>query len=158
MLLLIKRVSHSVLLFLFGREKKPFIDLCFGNTLIWECVFPIGLAISLNLGILKNSVGALVDALRTEILWFCKSLSLSFFFFSLFSHIHLDDIKPETILLTNYSVFTIWTLLMSESSMEYTLPGVLHFLQAEWRKFERERNEWTIEKAELKVCKIIERE
>ncbi|KAI8380528.1 WD40-repeat-containing domain protein [Choanephora cucurbitarum] len=40
---------------------------------------------------------------------------------------------------------------MSESSMEYTLPGVLHFLQAEWRKFERERNEWTIEKAELKA-------
>ncbi|KAI8369759.1 WD40-repeat-containing domain protein [Blakeslea trispora] len=40
---------------------------------------------------------------------------------------------------------------MSESSMEYSLSGVLHFLQAEWRKFERERNEWAIEKAELKA-------
>lgn len=40
---------------------------------------------------------------------------------------------------------------MSEQSTEYTLPGVLHFLQAEWRKFEREKNEWVIERAELKV-------
>lgn len=35
--------------------------------------------------------------------------------------------------------------------MEYNLPGVLHFLQAEWRKFEREKNEWAIERAELQV-------
>ncbi|KAI8049508.1 WD40-repeat-containing domain protein [Syncephalis plumigaleata] len=28
----------------------------------------------------------------------------------------------------------------------YTLPGVLHFLQQEWRRFERERNEWEIER------------
>ncbi|CEP14043.1 hypothetical protein [Parasitella parasitica] len=40
---------------------------------------------------------------------------------------------------------------MSEQSTEYTLPGVLHFLQAEWRKFEREKNEWMIERAELKA-------
>ncbi|KAI7901369.1 WD40-repeat-containing domain protein [Cokeromyces recurvatus] len=42
---------------------------------------------------------------------------------------------------------------MSElsSTMEYTLPGVLHFLQVEWRKFEREKNEWAIERAELKA-------
>ncbi|KAI8875402.1 WD40 repeat-like protein [Backusella circina FSU 941] len=40
---------------------------------------------------------------------------------------------------------------MSEPSLEYTLPGVLHFLQAEWRRFEREKNEWAIEKAELKA-------
>ena len=33
----------------------------------------------------------------------------------------------------------------------YTLPGVLHFLQIEWRKYERERNEWEIERADLKV-------
>lgn len=35
--------------------------------------------------------------------------------------------------------------------VDYNLPGVLHYLQAEWRRFERERNEWTIERAELKV-------
>ncbi|KAI8337566.1 WD40-repeat-containing domain protein [Chlamydoabsidia padenii] len=34
---------------------------------------------------------------------------------------------------------------------EYSLPGVLHYIQAEWRRFERERNEWTIEQAELKA-------
>ncbi|KAI9329538.1 WD40-repeat-containing domain protein [Obelidium mucronatum] len=33
----------------------------------------------------------------------------------------------------------------------YSLPGVLHFLNTEWRRFERERNEWTIEKEALKA-------
>ncbi|KAI8590135.1 WD40-repeat-containing domain protein [Geranomyces variabilis] len=33
----------------------------------------------------------------------------------------------------------------------YTLPGVLHFLQVEWRRFERERNEWQVERADLKA-------
>lgn len=40
---------------------------------------------------------------------------------------------------------------MSDTAIEYSLPGVLHYLQAEWRKFEREKNEWVIERAELKV-------
>ena len=40
---------------------------------------------------------------------------------------------------------------MSEHSVEYSLPGVLHYLQAEWRKFEREKNEWAIERAEFQV-------
>jgi len=34
---------------------------------------------------------------------------------------------------------------------EYTLPGVLHFLQSEWRRYERDRNEWEIERAEMKA-------
>ena len=33
----------------------------------------------------------------------------------------------------------------------YTLPGVLYYLQTQWRDFERERNEWNIEKADLRV-------
>lgn len=41
---------------------------------------------------------------------------------------------------------------MSEpATSEYTLPSVLYYLQKEWRNFEREKNEWTIERAELKV-------
>jgi hypothetical protein len=40
---------------------------------------------------------------------------------------------------------------MNLGSASYTLPGVLHFLQMEWRKFEKERNEWCIEREELKV-------
>ncbi|KAF9355083.1 hypothetical protein BGX34_010655 [Mortierella sp. NVP85] len=34
---------------------------------------------------------------------------------------------------------------------EYTFPGVMQFLQSEWRRFERDRNEWDIEKAEMKA-------
>lgn len=33
----------------------------------------------------------------------------------------------------------------------YTIPGVLHFLQHEWARFERERSNWEVERAELKV-------
>ncbi|KAI9303319.1 Striatin family-domain-containing protein [Cunninghamella echinulata] len=42
-------------------------------------------------------------------------------------------------------------MLGEATNIDYSLPGVLHFLQAEWRRFERERNEWTIERAELKA-------
>lgn len=31
----------------------------------------------------------------------------------------------------------------------YTIPGILHYLQYEWHKFEVERQEWEVEKAEL---------
>jgi striatin 1/3/4 len=34
---------------------------------------------------------------------------------------------------------------------EYSLAGVLHFLQTEWRRYERDRNEWEIERAEMRV-------
>jgi len=34
---------------------------------------------------------------------------------------------------------------------EYAFPSVLQFLQSEWRRFERDRNEWDIERAEMKV-------
>ncbi|XP_062502124.1 striatin-like isoform X2 [Corticium candelabrum] len=33
----------------------------------------------------------------------------------------------------------------------YTIPGVLHFLQHEWTRFERERSNWEVERAELKT-------
>jgi len=32
----------------------------------------------------------------------------------------------------------------------YSFPGVLHYLQMEWRKFEKEKTEWEIEKTDLK--------
>lgn len=31
------------------------------------------------------------------------------------------------------------------------LATVLHFLQTEWRRYERERNEWEIERSEMRV-------
>jgi len=33
----------------------------------------------------------------------------------------------------------------------YSFPGVLHYLQMEWRKFEKEKTEWEIEKTDLKA-------
>jgi len=38
---------------------------------------------------------------------------------------------------------------------ELSLAGVLHFLQTEWRRYEREHNEWEIERAEMRVRSIL---
>ena len=35
--------------------------------------------------------------------------------------------------------------------MDYNMPGILHFLQTEWAKFEMERAQWDVERAELQV-------
>lgn len=35
--------------------------------------------------------------------------------------------------------------------MHYTIPGILHFLQHEWSRFEMERSQWEVEKAELQA-------
>ncbi|VDB86970.1 unnamed protein product [Peniophora sp. CBMAI 1063] len=37
------------------------------------------------------------------------------------------------------------------SGQDFTLSNVLHFLQSEWRKYERDRNEWEIERAEMRA-------
>lgn len=37
------------------------------------------------------------------------------------------------------------------NGQDYTLSSVLHFLQTEWRKYERDRNEWEIERAEMRA-------
>ena len=38
---------------------------------------------------------------------------------------------------------------------EMSLAGVLHYLQSEWRRWERDRNEWEIERAEMRVSASI---
>lgn len=38
-----------------------------------------------------------------------------------------------------------------QSGQDFTLSNVLHFLQTEWRRYERDRNEWEIERAEMRV-------
>lgn len=35
---------------------------------------------------------------------------------------------------------------------QYSIPGILHFLQHEWARFEVERAQWEVERAELQVC------
>lgn len=41
-----------------------------------------------------------------------------------------------------------------QNGQDFTLSSVLHFLQTEWRRYERDRNEWEIERAEMRVCFI----
>jgi hypothetical protein len=38
-----------------------------------------------------------------------------------------------------------------QNGQNFTLSTVLHFLQTEWRGYERDRNEWEIERAEMRV-------
>ncbi|KAF5391840.1 hypothetical protein D9757_001679 [Collybiopsis confluens] len=37
------------------------------------------------------------------------------------------------------------------NGQDYTLSSVLYFLQTEWRRYERDRNEWEIERAEMRA-------
>ena len=41
------------------------------------------------------------------------------------------------------------------AGLQYSIPGILHFLQHEWARFEMERGQWEVEKAELQVIKHI---
>ncbi len=36
-------------------------------------------------------------------------------------------------------------------SSQYSIPGILHFIQHEWARFEMERSQWDVERAELQV-------
>ncbi|KAF9452863.1 WD40 repeat-like protein [Macrolepiota fuliginosa MF-IS2] len=38
-----------------------------------------------------------------------------------------------------------------QNGQDVTLSSVLHFLQSEWRRYERDRNEWEIERAEMRA-------
>lgn len=37
---------------------------------------------------------------------------------------------------------------------QYSIPGILHFLQHEWARFEVERAQWEVERAELQVSRL----
>ncbi|KAJ1033907.1 hypothetical protein NDA16_000115 [Ustilago loliicola] len=39
----------------------------------------------------------------------------------------------------------------SQPTSEYSLAGILHHLQSEWRRYEKDRNEWEIERAEMRA-------
>lgn len=41
-----------------------------------------------------------------------------------------------------------------QNGQDYTLSSVLHFLQTEWRCYERDRNEWEIARAEMRVSDL----
>lgn len=36
----------------------------------------------------------------------------------------------------------------------YSIPGILHFIQHEWARFELERSQWEVDRAELQVSLI----
>ena len=40
---------------------------------------------------------------------------------------------------------------LGPAGLQYSIPGILHFLQHEWARFEMERGQWEVEKAELQV-------
>lgn len=40
---------------------------------------------------------------------------------------------------------------------QYSIPGILHFIQHEWARFELERSQWEVDRAELQVCVMSHR-
>ena len=43
----------------------------------------------------------------------------------------------------------------ANNGLQYSIPGILHFLQHEWSRFEMERGQWEVERAELNVSKLF---
>ena len=39
---------------------------------------------------------------------------------------------------------------------QYSMPGILHFLQTEWARFEMDRAQWEVDRAELQVSTLAE--
>lgn len=39
----------------------------------------------------------------------------------------------------------------AQSRPQYSIPGILHFIQHEWGRFELERAQWEVERTELQV-------
>lgn len=44
-----------------------------------------------------------------------------------------------------------------ETKAQYSIPGILHFIQHEWARFELERSQWEVDRAELQVGTIFSR-
>lgn len=40
------------------------------------------------------------------------------------------------------------------SPTQYSIPGILHFIQHEWARFELERSQWDVDRAELQVSDL----
>lgn len=39
--------------------------------------------------------------------------------------------------------------------IQYSIPGILHFIQHEWARFEMERSQWEVDRAELQVMILL---
>lgn len=39
----------------------------------------------------------------------------------------------------------------TNAKAQYSIPGILHFIQHEWARFELERSQWEVDRAELQV-------
>lgn len=46
----------------------------------------------------------------------------------------------------------------TNSQVQYSIPGILHFIQHEWARFELERSQWEVDRAELQVCNVYKPE
>lgn len=40
-------------------------------------------------------------------------------------------------------------------SVQYSIPGILHFIQHEWARFELERSQWEVDRAEFEVIFFV---
>jgi len=46
---------------------------------------------------------------------------------------------------------------LDQQTTNYTIPGILHFIKHEWSRFEKERTNWEVERAELQVLNLLVR-
>ena len=83
--------------------------------------------------------------------WYCNCFSLCLISSS--DTVNYITVAPQSF---TSRIESFWSFLEMEEGREgsecrYTLPGILHFLQHEWSRFELERAQWEAEKAELQA-------
>lgn len=47
------------------------------------------------------------------------------------------------------------TAAAAAAKAQYSIPGILHFIQHEWARFELERSQWEVDRAELQVLSLV---
>ena len=62
------------------------------------------------------------------------------------NHQNGAQIGPQTVSVTNNKQNE-----ETNPKAQYSIPGILHFIQHEWARFELERSQWEVDRAELQV-------
>lgn len=67
------------------------------------------------------------------------------------SHLQGKDLVHTTTFPTNLLIMASQSNAQPPQPVDYSLPGVMRYLQTEWQRNERDRIQWDLERAEMKV-------
>lgn len=110
----------------------------------FQCPHSISLYIAIIIGLFQYTT---VDYLSSDSLAFVSGFS--------FTHLGTSSLTKSTTTMSaggsnNQHGLTHTKFSPVNTTAGYTLPGVIHYLQVEWRNFQRAQNEWDLERQDYK--------